>query len=66
MPSYEEHMQKVVDLRAQVRDPEQDDPSPEEIYEAVQALHQTRGVAATKKAEKAVKPIVDLAALFDK
>lgn len=62
--TYEENMQTVLDLRKQVLDPDQDDPTPEEVYAAVQALHATRGVAATKKA--AVKPVVDLASLFNK
>lgn len=60
--TYEENMQTVLDLRTQVLDPEQPDPSPEDVWKAVNALHSTRGVAAKKKA--AVKPIVDLAALF--
>lgn len=65
MPSYEEHMQKVIDLRAQVLDTERPDPEPAEVYDAVQALHATRGVAAKKKAA-AVPVITDLKALFDK
>ena len=60
--SYEENMQTVLDLRAQVLDPERDDPTPEEVWKAVDALHSTRGVAAAKKAE--VKPIIELASLF--
>lgn len=63
MPSYEENMQKVLDLRSQVLDTERPDPAPEEVYEAVQALHATRGVAAKKKAA-AVPVITDLKALF--
>lgn len=63
MPTYEEHMQKVLDLRAWVLDPERDNPSAEEVYEAVQALHATRGVAAAKKKSTTVIP-VDLNALF--
>lgn len=62
MPSYEENMQVVLDLRAKVLDPEQTDPSAEEVWEAVNALHQTRGVAASKTGKSStVKPIVDLA-----
>lgn len=64
MPTYEENMQVVLDLRAQVLDPEQGNPSPEEVWLAIDALHSTRGVAATKKA--AAKPIVDLGSLFAK
>ena len=62
MPSYEENMQTVLDLRQKVLDPEVDNPTPEEVWEAVNALHATRGVVAKKKAE--VKPVVDLASLF--
>lgn len=60
--TYEENMQTVLDLRAQVLDPDQPDPSPEAVWEAVNALHSTRGVAARKKA--AAKPVIDLATLF--
>lgn len=62
--TYEENMQVVLDLRQQVLDPEQADPSPEQVWDAVNALHATRGVAAKKKA--AAKPIVDLNSLFAK
>lgn len=62
MPTYEENMQIVLDLRARVLDPNQADPTPEEVWQAVDALHSTRGVAATKKA--ATRPVVDLATLF--
>jgi len=63
MPAtYEENMQVVLDLREQVLDPERDNPSPEEVWEAVNALHSTRGVGAAKKA--AAKPVIDLATLF--
>jgi hypothetical protein len=65
MPSYEENMQNVLDLRARVLDPEQVDPTAEEVWEGVNALHLTRGVAAKKSGKSsAVKPIVDLASLF--
>lgn len=64
MPSYEENMQVVLDLRAMVLDPEQSDPDPETVYDAVHALHSTRGVKAAAK--KAAKPIVNLADLFKK
>jgi len=63
MPSYEEHIQKVLDLRAQVLDTERPDPEPKEVWEAVQALHETRGIAQAKKASKTVV-ITDLNALF--
>jgi len=63
--SYEENMQKVEDLRAIVRDPNQPDPEPEVIYAAVQRLHQTRGVAKKASAAKKVAPIADLGSLFD-
>lgn len=63
MPSYEENLQRIIDLRAQVYDTERPDPEPEEVYEAVQALHATRGVAAKKKAA-AVPVITDLKSLF--
>lgn len=62
MPSYEENMQVVIDLRARVLDVNQADPAYEEVFEAVQALHATRGLAAKKQA--AAKPIVDLASIF--
>ena len=65
MPSYEENMQKVLDLRAQVLDTERADPEPEEVWAAVEALHATRGVAAKKKAA-AVPVIGDLKDLFKK
>jgi hypothetical protein len=60
--SYEENMQKVLDLRSKVLDVNQPNPTAEEVFEAVQALHQTRGVAAAKKKE--AKPIIDLASIF--
>lgn len=60
--TYEENMQIVLDLRAQVLDPEQDNPTPEEVWAAVNALHSTRGVGAAKK--KANAPVIDLATLF--
>lgn len=63
MPAtYEENMQVVLDLREQVLDPERNNPTPEEVWEAVNALHSTRGVGAAKK--KAAAPIIDLATLF--
>ena len=62
MSTFEEAQQKIIDLRAIVNDPEQDNPTPEIIAEAVQALHATRGLAAKKKA--AAKPIIDLADIF--
>lgn len=62
MPSYEENMQVVLDMRTRVLDPDQDNPAPEEIWKAVDALHATRGTAAKKKAE--AKPMIDLGALF--
>ena len=62
MPTYEENMASVLDMRARVLDVNQDDPKPEEIWAAVDALHATRGTAAKKKAE--AKPIMDLGALF--
>ena len=63
MPSYEENMQKVLDLRAQVLNTEIPDPEPKEIWLAVQALHETRGVKAAKK--KADVPVIhDLKSLF--
>ncbi len=65
MPSYEENMQTVLDLRSQVLDPERPDPEPEEVWAAVQALHATRGIAAKKKAA-AVPVIENLADLFKK
>jgi len=65
MPSYEENMQKVIDLRAQVLDTERVDPEPEEVWNAVQALHATRGIAAKNKAAK-VPVIENLADLFKK
>jgi len=65
MPSYEENMQKVLDLRSQVLDTERPDPEPAEVWEAVQALHATRGVAAKKKAA-AIPVIENLADLFKK
>lgn len=52
--TYEENMQVVLDLRQQVLDPNQDDPTPDEVWEAVNALHATRGVAAKKKAASKV------------
>jgi hypothetical protein len=65
MPSYEENMQVVLDLRAQVLDPNKPDPSPEEVYAAVQALHATRGAAQKKKSANKVV-IKDLKSLFAK
>ncbi len=62
MPSYEENMQTVLDMRAIVLDPNQPDPEPADIYKAVQALHSTRGAVAAKKTVS--KPIVNLADLF--
>jgi hypothetical protein len=62
MPTHEENMQTVLDMRARVLDPDQADPSPDEIWAAIDALHATRGVGAAKKKE--VKPVVDLASLF--
>lgn len=63
MPTYEENMQVVLDLRQQVLDPEKSDPTPEEVYAAVQALHATRGAVQKKKA--AEKPVIkDLKSLF--
>lgn len=63
MPSYEENMQVVLDLRAQVLDTERPDPEPKEVWAAVQALHETRGVAAAKKQDK-VQVIGNLKDLF--
>ncbi len=63
MPSYEENMQKVLDLRAQVLDTEKPDPEPKEVWAAVQALHETRGVAAAKKKNN-VQVIGNLKDLF--
>jgi len=65
MPSYEEHMTVVLDLRAQVLDKTKDNPAPEEVYAAVQALHATRGTAQKAKAARTVKPIEDLKSLFE-
>jgi len=65
MATYEENMQKVIDLRAQVLDVDREDPPFEEVYEAIEALHATRGVAAAKKKAAAVVPI-DLNELFKK
>jgi hypothetical protein len=62
MSTYEEKAQIVLDLRAQVLDPNQPNPSPEEVWEAVNGLHATRGTVASKKA--ATTPIIDLASLF--
>lgn len=62
MPTYEENMQTVLDMRAIVLDPNQSDPEPADIYKAVQALHSTRGAVAAKKTVS--KPIVNLADLF--
>lgn len=62
MPTYEENMQTVLDMRAIVLDPDQSDPEPADIYKAVQALHSTRGAVAAKKTVS--KPIVNLADLF--
>jgi hypothetical protein len=59
----EEKIQKILDLRQRVIDPDQEDPSPEEIYEAVQMLHATRGTAAQVK--KATTPTVDLMSFFN-
>lgn len=65
MPTYEDNMQTILDLRAKVLDPDQADPTAEEVWEAVNALHLTRGVAAKKSGKSsAVKPIIDLATLF--
>ena len=65
MPTYEDNMQTNLDLRQRVLDPDQVDPTAEEVWEAVNALHLTRGVAAKKSGKSsAVKPIVDLAGLF--
>lgn len=64
MPTYEENAQTVLDLRARVLDPEQENPSPEEVWAAVHALHATRGIAATKKV--ATNKTIDIFALFNK
>ena len=63
MATFEENMQVVLDLRAQVLDPDKEDPTAEEVYAAVQALHATRGAAQKKKAA-AVPVIADLNSLF--
>jgi len=62
MATYEENQQRVLDLRQQVIDPEREDPTEAEMYAAVQALHQTRGVAQAKK--KVVTKTIDLDTLF--
>lgn len=62
MPTYEENMATVLDMRARVLDVNQDDPKPDEIWAAVDALHSTRGTAAKKKV--ATKVVIDLGALF--
>jgi hypothetical protein len=62
MPTYEENAATVLDLRQRVLDPNQPNPEPEEVWKAVNALHATRGSAATKRAE--AKPVIDLASLF--
>lgn len=62
MPSYEENIQVLLDLRARVLDTTQDDPAPDEVWKAVEALHETRGVAVAKK--QAAAPIIDLADIF--
>ena len=63
--TYEENMAKVQDLRERVRNPDLPDPEPNEIYRAVQMLHETRGVAKKTSASKKVEPIADLGSLFD-
>ena len=57
-------MQKVLDLRAQVLDTEKPDPEPKEVWAAVQALHETRGVAAAKKKSSSTQVIGNLKDLF--
>jgi hypothetical protein len=64
MPTFEQNMQACEDLRQRVLDPTMSDPEPEEVWEAVNALHSTRGVKATAKAAGKAKPIIDLADLF--
>ena len=61
MSDYEHAKQDVLDLNAIILDPNQDDPSDEVIYEAVQRLHKTLGTAVAAK--KAAVPTIDLATL---
>ena len=62
MPTHEENVQKVIDMRARILDPDKDNPTEEELYEAIEALHKTRGAAASKK--KVETKTIDLNDLF--
>ena len=56
--------QRILDLSKRILDPEAEDPTPEEIYEATKILHSIRGEAQANKVSKT--KTIDLAALFGK
>lgn len=61
----EQQLAEVEDMRQRILDPDQPEPEPEEIYSAVQAMHETRGAQTSAHSSQAVPVITDLNSIFD-